>query len=164
VGNEQQDNAEQSSDLHGQKIDLESLPSDVQTIVHELQVRQLELEMQNEELRRTQQKIEAERDIYVDLYDVAPVGYLTISDKGIIQEANLTITSMLGMTRGELIERLFSHFVSPGDQDTYHFHFNTILEAGEPQKCELRLVSNDGAHLWVQVETALVVQQSEFVG
>ena len=59
-------------------------------LIHELQVHQIELEMQNDELRRFQNEIEESRNKYADLYDFAPVGYFTIKEKGIIEEANLT--------------------------------------------------------------------------
>lgn len=56
---------------------------------HELQVDQNELEMQGEELRRGQHKLEASRDRYVQLFDFAPVSYLSLSKNGLIVEANI---------------------------------------------------------------------------
>ncbi|MBI5250474.1 MAG: hypothetical protein HY912_13355 [Desulfomonile tiedjei] len=59
-------------------------PEQVQVLIHELQVYQIELEMQNDELRRTQQELEASRDNFSELYECAPVGYVTLNDKGLI--------------------------------------------------------------------------------
>ena len=76
---------------------LDNIPSaDVQSIVHELRVHQIELEMQNDELCRTQQELEASREKYFALYDLAPVGYVTLNEKGIILDANLTAPALLG--------------------------------------------------------------------
>ena len=59
-------------------------------MVHELQVHQIELEMQNDQLRHTQQELDGARARYFDLYDLAPVGYCTVDEHGLILEANLT--------------------------------------------------------------------------
>jgi len=71
-------------------------PEAVQRLAHDLHTHQIELEMQNEELRRAQVELVESRDRYSDLYDFAPVGYVTISSKGLILEANLTFAKMLG--------------------------------------------------------------------
>lgn len=64
-------------------------PKAVQKLMHDLQVHQFELQSQNEELRRSQLALEASKARYFDLYDMAPVGYLTVATSGLILEANL---------------------------------------------------------------------------
>ena len=64
--------------------------------LHELRVHQIELEMQNEELRQTQAELSAAKTRYFDLYDLAPVGYLTVGEKGLILESNFTAAKLLG--------------------------------------------------------------------
>ena len=70
--------------------------------------------MQNEELRRTQEELEASRARYFDLYDLAPVGYFTLSEQGLILEANLTAARLLGVARGALVKQPLSRFILPG--------------------------------------------------
>ena len=80
---------------------------DLDKLVHELQIHQVELEMQNEELRRTQEELQASREQYFELYDIAPVGYFSLSEAGIILEANLTGANMLGCYRAICAESGF---------------------------------------------------------
>src|SRR5271163_1396245 len=90
------------------------------TLLHDLRVHQIELEMQNEELRRTQEELETSRARYFDLYDLAPVGYFTVSDKGLILEANFTAATLFGVPRGALVKQPLTRFIVPEDQDRYY--------------------------------------------
>ena len=123
----------------------------VRQLVHELRVHQIELEMQNEELRRAQMLLDDARSRYFDLYDLAPVGYLTFSGDGKILEANLAAASLLGLTRGDLVRRQLSRFILPEDQDIFYRHRKQLFETGEPQLCEMRLVRKDDAPLWARL-------------
>ncbi len=90
---------------------LEALSiEEIRHAFHELQVHQIEIEMQNEELQRIQDEIAMAR--YFDLYDLAPVGYCTISETGLILEANLTAANLLGVARGELSKMTWSSVTS----------------------------------------------------
>ena len=128
-----------------------SLPEAAQSLVHELRVHQIELEMQNEELRRTQVELAATRARYFDLFDLAPVGYLIVRESGLILQANLTAAAMLGEVRGELTDRPVSHLMFKADQDAWYLCRKRLVDTGEPQSCELRVVKPDGTHLWVRV-------------
>jgi PAS domain-containing protein len=86
-------------------------PEATRRLLHELRVHQVELEIQNEELRRAQEELEASRSRYFDLYDLAPVGYLTLSEQGLILEANLTLVTLLGVTRGALAKQPLARFI-----------------------------------------------------
>jgi PAS domain S-box-containing protein len=137
----------------------EQSPGQIQHLVHELRVHQIELEMQNEELRRAQLELDAARARYFDLYDLAPVGYCTASEKGLILEANLTAASLLGVARGALVKQPLTRFVLTEDQDIYYQHRKQLFETGAPQTCELRLVKNDGTPFWARL-AATVVQSA----
>jgi two-component system, chemotaxis family, sensor kinase Cph1 len=125
--------------------------------LHELRVHQIELELQNEELRRTQAELEVSRERYFDLYDLAPVGYFTLDEAGLILEANLTATKLLGVTRAALVNRPLSQFVLPEDQDVYYLHRKAILETGVSQIGEMRLLNRDGVPFWVRVQASTAV-------
>ena len=124
-----------------------STPYDLEELLYELQVLQLELELQNEELRRTHAALEASRDSYFDLYEFAPIGYLTISAEDMIAEINLTGARLLGLERKQLIHRRFGQFVADQDKDRWHCLFMSIMgDAEEEKQCfDLKLNRSNGS-------------------
>jgi PAS domain S-box-containing protein len=126
-------------------------PADAQLLFHELRVHQVELELQNEELRRAQLELEAGRERYFDLYDMAPVGYCTVDDKGLILEANLTAASLLGMSRMALAKRQILRFMPHPQQQIYLQSCQRLRASGQTQTCELQLQKDNGATIWVSL-------------
>ena len=106
---------------------------DASWMVHELRVHQIELEMQNEELHRTHEDLEKEHEQYLDLYDFAPVGYCTISEEGQVMATNLTATTMLGMTRNNLIGQRITRFIRDKEQHTFSRNIRHLFATGEAQ-------------------------------
>ena len=106
----------------------EPVPQD-RALLHELQVHQIELQMQNEALRKTQLALEVARDRYIDLFDCAPVAYITVSRDGHITEANFAAASGLGVSRSELVEQRLDHFIAPVDLDRWHRHADAAWQA-----------------------------------
>jgi len=121
-------------------------------MLHELRIHQIELEMQNEELHRIQAELHASQARYFDLYDLAPVGYCTISEKGFILEANLTAATLLNVSRNLLAGQPISRYILKQDQDIYYLHHKRLIETGELQSCELRMVRADNPPAWVRLD------------
>ena len=147
--------AEEFLNKHPEVI-KEITTGDVNKLVEDLHVHQIELEIQNEELRQAQSELEVSRDGYSDLYDFAPVGYVTISEKGLILQANLACADMLGVERSSLIGKPFSRFVKKEDQDVFYLHRKKLFEKKAKQVCELKLVRKDRTQFHVQLECILI--------
>ena len=126
-------------------------PENTRLMLHELHVHQIELEMQNDELRRTQIELEAARMRYFDLYDLAPVGYCSVSAQGLILQANLAAASLLGLSRAALAKLPISRVIFNADQDIYYLCRKQVVATGASQACELRMVHSDGTPCWVQL-------------
>lgn len=135
-------------------------PEEQRRLLHELRVHQIELEIQNESLRETQEELESSRMKYFSLYDLAPIGYFTLNQEGLILEANLTASSLLGMARSNLVKKPLTRFIFPEDQDIYYHHRQQLLKTGAPQAYELRLVKKDGSIFWVILES-IVIQNNK---
>ena len=88
-----------------------------------------------------------------------PSAILRLNQKGIIDEANLTIASMLGVERSALIGQPFTRFVLRDDQDIFYKHRQRLLETEAPQSCELRLVKKDGHAFYARLECTVITNK-----
>jgi len=126
-----------------------------QILLHELLVHKVELEMQNEELRSAYVALEAARDRYVDLYEFAPVGYITMSREGLISEINLTGSTLLGVERSKLLKRRFSQFIVSADRDRWHRLFLNMMEQakanGDKHEFGLEMAHADGSAFYAHL-------------
>ena len=122
-------------------------------LLHELQVHQVELEAQNAELRRLLGDLERANQRYVNLYEFAPVGYVTVGDDGSIREVNLAGEPMFGLDRKLLKGSKFAAFVDPDDGDRWHLAFQKALKQKEKQSVAVRIRRADGAtvHSWLEI-------------
>ncbi|OLN29017.1 Hpt sensor hybrid histidine kinase [Desulfovibrio sp. DV] len=127
--------------------------ADMARLIHELRVNQIELELQNDELRRTQAELAETRDRYANLYDFAPAGYFTLDPRGVILEANLKGSAMLGIARSELVGKPFVVRVARSDQSAFHTSLSRTLEANCPQTLEVRLTRRDGSRFTAELTT-----------
>jgi PAS domain S-box-containing protein len=121
-----------------------------------LRIHQVQLEMQNEELRRTQTELENSRDKYSELYDFAPVGYVTLDRQGVVLEANFTAATLLNSERQNLIGQPFPRFVSADDAAAYHLYLRRVLQTRTKHSHELRLVKRHGEPFHARLESVAV--------
>ena len=131
-------------------------PAQAQRRLHDLQVHQVELEMQNEELRRTQAALDTSRAHYFDFYDLAPVGYCTVSAKGLIKEVNLATCTQLNVPRSQLSKRPISSFIFNDDQGIYYNFRHKLVDTDQPLSCELRLLKRGGTPFWAHLLVSAV--------
>jgi PAS domain S-box-containing protein len=129
-------------------------PHNTAQLLHDLQVHQIELESQNEELRSVQLALEASRARYFDLYDMAPVGYLTVSANGLILETNLSAATLLGVARAEMVSRPISRYIAKAQQDDYYKCLRQLIDTGQAQTCELKVRKGGGTELWVKLHVS----------
>jgi PAS domain S-box-containing protein len=143
---------ERSPDLKGQTAEA---------LIHELRVHQIELETQAEELRRAHLALEESRDKYLDLYEFAPLGYLTLNDKALLTDANLTAATLLGIERRKLLRAPFSKFMPEKDSDPWRQYFMNVLSKRGKQTCTLMLTKGDGSLFPARLEGVRISDSSE---
>jgi len=134
------------------------IPEEIRLRFHQLYISQIELEMQNETLREANGELESTRARYFDLYEQAPVSYCTLSETGLILEANLTAAILLGVPRDALIRHPLAQFIHQNDQDLYALHRQQHLDTGGVSGCELRMVKYDNTVFWAHLAAAAAQQ------
>jgi len=134
---------------------------EIQENIHELEVHQVELEMQNEELLSIQEELRRTEQRYFDLYELAPLGYCTLNEDGLIEELNLTFSNQLKTTKSKLLQVAFSQFIFPEDQDIYYFFSKKFFVIDELHECELRMIKEDKTLFWVLLSAILETSSSK---
>jgi diguanylate cyclase (GGDEF)-like protein/PAS domain S-box-containing protein len=113
--------------------------ADHQRVLQDLQLHKIELEIQNRDLMESQQALENARDRYADLYDFAPVGYLTLNKDGVIKNLNLTAAAMLGQERSRLIDKPLGFVMAPGMSRLLFDHLHKAFSSEQKVVCDFTL-------------------------
>jgi signal transduction histidine kinase/CheY-like chemotaxis protein len=125
--------------------------ADAQRLVHELQVHQIELEMQNEDLMQARAELETALGEYTDLYDFAPVGYLTLGRDGAIRRVNLTGARLLGVERAWLAGRRLGSFIGGPDRTGFNSFLEKIFASHAQEVCEVAILKEGREPLNVHI-------------
>ncbi|MEW6586049.1 MAG: PAS domain S-box protein, partial [Nitrospirota bacterium] len=116
---------------------------DLMQVIHELEVRKVELETQNDELKRIKHELEDSRKRYSELYDFAPVGFLTLDDMGTIIESNKAAAHLLDCSGTKLIGKRFHLFVALDYRRSFAEFLNSALVSGKKKSCETLILKSD---------------------
>ena len=117
--------------------ELKTQSSKIQQQYEQLRIQNDELQSQNLELLDIRQKLQDARNRFSDLYQFAPVGYLTLDLGGVILEANQTGLDLLGMNLEEIAGRLLAEFLNGDSQDIFENFLGRIAETDSKVTCEL---------------------------
>jgi PAS domain S-box-containing protein len=146
--------------LDGKGIIQERSAEDNIKLVEELSLHQEELNIQNEELNRIQVELEATKAEYFELYDMAPVGYITITSELMIKDSNLAASKILGMDRSNIINKGLSSFISPSCQESLYLHYQRLSSGNEKQIHIFQVRGQEGDDHQVQFESNYVDEAS----
>lgn len=137
---------------------------ELRRLLHELSIHQLELRMQNEDLRARELELAQARDRYFELFNLAPIGYVSIDAKAVIQEANLWLAEWLGRPRGQILGRVLSAFIDPRASVPFELFRRALFNDRARASLELDFVEAGGATqlpaslrgVWLASDRALV--------
>ena len=111
-----------------------------------------ELGMQNKDLKSIQLELEESQRKYSELFNLSPLGFITLNPNKIITNINLAGASLLGFDREKLLDKSFISYISPESQQLFEKHIQKVGDTRKKQKCEINL-KNRKKSLHVSIET-----------
>ncbi len=141
--------------------------------INELQIHQIELELQNEALQQAQQELMESRTCYFQLYELAPVAYLTIDQAGLIINCNQKAANLLGAETPALLNQPITQFITPESQDIFYLHTKKLTlrcetgtcdtcqtracETHQTEVCELWMKTQQGHLFWAKLTESIIL-------
>jgi len=129
---------------------------DITQLIHELTIHQVELEIQNEDLIKTQSELEESRCKYVELYDLAPVGYFSFNEECLITEVNQAGCRLLGLKKQALINRCFSRYIAQEHQTLFSQLKKQAFNSLDLQSCELKMLRWNEPSFFASLECKVI--------
>jgi len=126
---------------------------EIKKIIHDLRVHQIELELQSDELRSSNLQLQSVKDKYQDLYDFAPVGYVTIDGNGMIRQINITMCEMLYRSRDTLIKKSLADFLAPESKEIFYSLISKGLREKRFSDTELVFVKDKGSKFNARIKS-----------
>ncbi|MBW4438325.1 MAG: PAS domain-containing sensor histidine kinase [Pleurocapsa minor GSE-CHR-MK-17-07R] len=133
----------------------------IEEVAHELNVYHVELEIQLEDLQQSFRALEIAQERYTNLFDFAPVGYIVTDKLGVIQKANLTVSSMLSVRREDMEKANFAEFITVPSRDIYHLCRRAVMSSRQSHACEVQILRSDGSIFHAQLTIDLPDHASE---
>jgi len=127
----------------------------IQEVLQELCIHQIELEMQNEELHESKEALHVVKERYFDLYERAPIGYCTLSEKGEILQANLTMATLLFLPKSKLLNQPIETYIHHDNQDTWYLYLQKLLKTHKAEPCELRMLKGNDTLFWAHLDVSI---------
>jgi PAS domain S-box-containing protein len=120
-----------------------------------LKIHQIELEIQNEELVLAREELEAEKTRYAELYEFAPVGYLSLDERGVLRKVNLSGSVLLGVERAGSLGKPLEFHIVPADRKVFREFLASVFKGPDKAVCEVGLVFQEGPHISVRLQGSL---------
>ena len=125
-------------------------------VLEDLLLHQAELQAQNDELRTTREDLETQRHSLADLYDNAPVAYLSLDTKGVIKTGESHGIDITGHACAKTHRYAVSTLCSPGAPGQYSRYLSRVARGSKKISCELRLRKHGGNFFWGRLESVSV--------
>jgi PAS domain S-box-containing protein len=131
----------------------ETSPDKLRELIRACESQRREMAARNEHMARAWEQLERYRDRYIDLYDFAPVGYVTLDEDGYVQEINLAGAKMLGVAREGVIGYPLLDYVQAEHRTIFLEHVRRCVQKRQETTAEVLMSSPEGRLLAVQLHS-----------
>lgn len=138
--------------LKNQIIEHQRMQNELFAINAKLSEHEKELEVKNFELKCVNLALKESNDRFAHLFDFAPVGYMVLTDKGVISDINLTGATLLGAEKDQLLDNDMNVFLPSPEQDHWWSHFQQVLQNSNKQSCKLIMHREDGSEFYALLD------------
>ena len=126
-------------------------------LIQELAVHQIELELQNDEIiLAKEQAANIASQKYAELYDFAPLGFITLSTEGEIIAINFCGSQMLGKQSVQLKNSRFAFFISDETKPIFNLFLSKVFSNNLKETCEITLSGNERLPIYVYLSGILI--------
>ena len=141
--------AEQKLKENKLQLSMDLTEADLLSLNHELLIHQVELEMQNEELVNANERAEHISENYIDLYNLAPTGYFTLTKDGKIVECNLAASNLLCTSQTHLVGAQLGFFVTEVSKPVFNQFLEDVPVTKKTETCVISLKIYDDIYTHV---------------
>lgn len=134
---------------------------DMLKLVHELRANEYELLLQRQQLECTELDLAAARERAFELYDLAPVAYVTVDAAGCVVAANLTASSLLGVERKRLVGTDLRLRLSQAGAEHLLRFLEELRQAPARRSLELELINPERGVVGARVDALSVKCDTE---
>ncbi len=124
-----------------------------------------EMYMQQEELEAANKTVATERQQYLELFELAPDGYLVTDVKGIIQQANRMVATLLNQDQNALIGKPLAAILARTDVQPFYSLLTQLQQGEQLRGVELRLQPRNQPAIYTALTVASIRDyQDQIVG
>jgi signal transduction histidine kinase/ActR/RegA family two-component response regulator len=133
--------------------------ADAEKLIEDLRQHQFELQQQNEELRRTHAELDRATIRYRDLWENAPIGYVSHERSGMITSANERARMLLEPIATITGNSTLQNYFDPHSVQVLRQHLWSVTDSATPVSAELKLRTNPNqSERWVRIESSITVK------
>ena len=130
--------------------------NDTQSLLHELWFDQFELARCKQEFLKFRQQLKDTRKHHTVLFDLVPVGCLTLDEKGRTLTVNQAGVAMLGRGRAHLLGKHFIAWLAENDRSQFLNHLHQVFLSRDNLAIESRIKTPTGTLRDVRLESRVM--------